>query len=284
MEKKNPMKSLNPNAPEFSPAFTRNPKLYHPSPTPPIFYFNKPFPYHTKLQKTKPFPYQTKLQKNKTFPYQTKLQTSKPFPYNTKPWEASTSADVKPGKSPFRNGFCNKRCLPPRLLKKFSSEKFVPLPENKLAGKTSVMVKNIPNCLGRTDLLRILDNHCRKHNRESSYDFLYLPMDFVKRANLGYAFVNFTASVAAERFRREFENFSWGNLGYRKVCEITMAKYQGKEELTKHFKDSMFTCHTDNYLPVVLSPPSDGFTGYTLTTLGDRVGLRGGGSRRGSWR
>jgi len=48
-----------------------------------------------------------------------------------------------------------------------------------------------------------------------------------KRANLGYAFVNFTSSLAAERFRREFENFSWDNIGFRKkICEITVAKYQ----------------------------------------------------------
>ncbi|KAG7599399.1 Mei2/Mei2-like C-terminal RNA recognition motif [Arabidopsis suecica] len=255
MEKKKPIKSLNPNAPEYLPRFSKNPNLYYPPPScPSVFNFNKP------------------------------------FPCSTKPCKAITGADVKSEKEPFRYEFCHRRCLPPRLLKKqvwvhknhnFSSAKVVPLPENKLAGKASVMVRNIPNCLGRTDLLRILDNHCRKHKTESSYDFLYLPMDFVKRANLGYAFVNFTSSVAAERFRREFENFSWGNLGYRnKICEITVAKYQGKEELSQHFKNSRFTCHTDEYLPVVLSPPSNGFTAYTLTTLGNRVSLRGGGSSR----
>ncbi|AEE31893.1 MEI2 C-terminal RRM only like 1 [Arabidopsis thaliana] len=173
---------------------------------------------------------------------------NKPFPCYNKPFKAITGAHVKPEKNPFvRYGFCHRRCLPPRLLKK-------PLPENKLAGRTSVMVKNIPNCLG-------------------------------KRANLGYAFVNFTSSLAAERFRREFENFSWDNIGFRKkICEITVAKYQGKEELTRHFRNSRFTCHTDDYLPVVLSPPSNGFTAYTLTKLGYRVGALGGGSRNASLR
>jgi len=67
---------------------------------------------------------------------------NKPFPCYNKPFKAITGAHVKPEKNPFvRYGFCHRRCLPPRLLKK-------PLPENKLAGRTSVMVKNIPNCLG----------------------------------------------------------------------------------------------------------------------------------------
>lgn len=137
------------------------------------------------------------------------------------------------------------------------------------------------------------------------------------RANLGYAFVNFTSSVAAARFHREFDNFFWTNPRNKKVCQITVAKFQvwvsfgllgfincsclfrvifkscvilgfifykqGKEELSQHFKDSRFPCHTNEYLPVVLSPPSDGYTGYNLKTLGYRVGLRGGPSRRAWW-
>ncbi|KFK32892.1 hypothetical protein AALP_AA6G301400 [Arabis alpina] len=199
-------------------------------------------------------------------------------------------------------GFCSRRCLPPRLLKKKENRSFYrrkPLPvEDKvktyLAGKTSVMIRNIPNDFGRSDLLRILDKHCWKVNKEaaaygyyndqeqnpSSYDFFYLPMDFVKRANLGYAFVNFTSSIAAVRFHREFDHFFWAYPKTNKTCRITVAKFQGKEELTQHFKESKFPCHTNEYLPVVLSPPSDGFTGYSLKTIGYRVGFRGGASGR----
>ncbi|KAF8110130.1 hypothetical protein N665_0087s0011 [Sinapis alba] len=204
-----------------------------------------------------------------------------------------TTFSVKPGK------LRQPKCLPPRLLKQkvwvhknrnFSSRKPLPPPKESVlkslfGDKTSVMIRNIPNIFGRKDLLRILDNHCRRENSvqqqtPSSYDFLYLPMDFVKQANLGYAFVNFTSSVAAERFRREYDNFLWVDFGYKKICEISEAKYQGKEEYTQHFKDSRFPCHTNDYLPVILSPPSDGFTCYTLTTLGYRVSTRGGGTGR----
>ncbi|CAN7030687.1 hypothetical protein IGI04_030423 [Brassica rapa subsp. trilocularis] len=204
-----------------------------------------------------------------------------------------TTFSVKPGK------LSRPKCLPPRLLKQkawVQKNRNVlprkPLPPPKEAelkslfgDQTSVMIRNIPNMFGRKDLLRILNNHCRRENKvqqqiPSSYDFLYLPMDFVKHANLGYAFVNFTSSVAAERFRREYDNFLWVGFGYKKICEISEAKYQGKEEYTQHFKDSRFPCHTDDYLPVILSPPSDGFTCYSLATLGYRVSTRGGGTGR----
>ncbi|CAN6893498.1 unnamed protein product [Brassica oleracea] len=215
-----------------------------------------------------------------------------------------TTFSVKPGK------LSRPKCLPPRLLKQkvwvpknrnFLPRKPLPPPKEaelksphspqedtlkSLSGdKTSVMIRNIPNMFGRKDLLRILNIHCRRENKvqqqiPSSYDFLYLPMDFVKHANLGYAFVNFTSSVAAERFRREYDNFLWVGFGYKKICEISEAKYQGKEEYTQHFKDSRFPCHTDHYLPVILSPPSDGFTCYSVATLGYRVSTRGGGTGR----
>ncbi|KAL1223737.1 Protein terminal ear1 [Cardamine amara subsp. amara] len=286
MEVKLSVSILNPNAPAFNPASTQRPNLHYPPPPPfpgaPVF--SPAFPQNPKFYYSPPSP--MFYFNNHTYEL--------PF---KKPFKAFTGNDVKPGK-PFRWGF--RRCLPPRHLKNFSekpknrnfsaipknrsfSAKPMLIPEDKLAGKTSVMIRNIPNCFGRNVLLKILDTHCRKHNEgaalsdknRSSYDFVYLPMDFVKRANLGYAFVNFTSSIAAEIFRRDFDNFFWNNIGNKKkVCEITVAKFQGIKEFSQHFKHSRFICHTENYLPVVLSPPSDGFTAYKLTTLGDRVGLR----------
>ncbi|GMH21826.1 hypothetical protein Nepgr_023669 [Nepenthes gracilis] len=125
----------------------------------------------------------------------------------------------------------------------------------------------------------------------SEFDFLYLPIDFVTELNYGYAFVNFTTIEAASRFCKSWVGQTWDKCGYnsKKICEITGASIQvffililvssssfsqhpvgffsndmvseclqGKENLKKHFQRSVFFCKTDDFLPVELSPPSDG--------------------------
>ncbi|KAJ8773340.1 hypothetical protein K2173_028517 [Erythroxylum novogranatense] len=152
--------------------------------------------------------------------------------------------------------------------------------DNSFRGKTSLMIKNIPNQFIRDDLLHILDAHCLQENTEaqknsnvvkSAYDFLYLPMDFRRRANLGYAFVNFTSPVAALRFCRCFHNYKWQVDGNKKVCAVAPAVIQGVDALRNHFKNSVFPCHTNEYLPVVLSPPRDGSTSSKLYLVGKRA-------------
>ncbi|KAJ9146347.1 hypothetical protein P3X46_028626 [Hevea brasiliensis] len=151
--------------------------------------------------------------------------------------------------------------------------------EIELDGKTSLMIRNIPNQLGRHDLLRILDKHCLEENRKaklqsdplkSEYDFLYLPMDFRNRANYGYAFVNFTSVVAASRFCKSFHKYKWEVSVNKKTCEISCAVIQGKEALKNQFKNSIFHCHTNGYLPVVLSPPRDGLVRSKPILVGRR--------------
>ncbi|KAI5597678.1 hypothetical protein BDE02_02G081000 [Populus trichocarpa] len=149
-----------------------------------------------------------------------------------------------------------------------------------LAGKTTLMIKNIPNQLGRHDLLRILDVHCLGENQKamqrfdrvkSEFDFFYLPMDFVRRANLGYAFVNFTNAAGALRFRKAFNKYKWDVGANRKTCEVSLATIQGKDALCNRYKNSVFPCHTNAYLPVVLLPARDGWRQTAPSIVGRRV-------------
>lgn len=104
------------------------------------------------------------------------------------------------------------------------------------------------------------------------------------RCNLGYAFVNFTTTGAALRLYKLLHKLKWEAFCSKKVCEITYARLQvqhlisfyfgvyniclniyvndldeqGKESLVEHFKVSIFPCDSDDYLPVVFSPPRDG--------------------------
>ncbi|KAB2629068.1 terminal ear1-like protein [Pyrus ussuriensis x Pyrus communis] len=127
----------------------------------------------------------------------------------------------------------------------------------------------IPRC----DLLTVLRNHCRDENlracregvsTKSEFDFVYLPMDFKqfwnhkRTANLGYAFVNFTSFTGANRFYKKFHNEQW----------------KGLEALKKNFESKVFWCHTEEYLPAVVEPPSEGVMQQPkVTPVGTRVGL-----------
>ncbi|VFQ65999.1 unnamed protein product [Cuscuta campestris] len=133
-------------------------------------------------------------------------------------------------------------------------------------GKTTVMIKNVPNQYRRDSFMAFIDKHCAESHL--SYDFLYLPIDFKTKNNVGYAFVNFTTAAGAAKIRELLRFYQWGEVkigsgifNSRKICEITWARIQGKEELVKHFEKSNFICGTADYLPVAFSPPRNGMPG-----------------------
>ncbi|KAK0574606.1 hypothetical protein LWI29_026119 [Acer saccharum] len=133
--------------------------------------------------------------------------------------------------------------------------------------RTTVMIKNIPNKYSQKLLLNMLDNHCIHCNEQiidgndqplSSYDFVYLPIDFNNKCNVGYGFVNMTSPEATLRLYKAFHLQNWEVFNSRKICEVTYARVQGLEALKEHFKNSKFPGEMDHYLPVVFSPPRDG--------------------------
>ncbi|KAJ0491087.1 putative RNA recognition motif domain, mei2-like RNA recognition, RNA-binding domain superfamily [Helianthus annuus] len=132
--------------------------------------------------------------------------------------------------------------------------------------RTTVMIKNIPNKYSQQLLLNMLDNHCIQCNEGddnqplSSYDFVYLPIDFVNKCNVGYGFVNMTTPEATRRLYKAFNHQNWEVFNSKKICELSYARLQGLEALKEHFKNSKFPCEVEEYLPVVFTPPRDGRT------------------------
>ncbi|CAA0322202.1 unnamed protein product [Arabidopsis thaliana] len=137
-------------------------------------------------------------------------------------------------------------------------------------GRTTVMIKNIPNKYTQKLLLKMLDTHCKDCNQSvikegnktpmSSYDFVYLPIDFSNKSNVGYGFVNMTSPEAVWRLYKSFHNQHWRDFTTtRKICEVTYARIQGLESLREHFKNVRLAgVEIDEYMPVVFSPPRDG--------------------------
>ncbi|KAG6528750.1 protein terminal ear1 homolog [Zingiber officinale] len=134
--------------------------------------------------------------------------------------------------------------------------------------RTTVMIKNIPNKYSQKLLLSLLDDHCVECNDKirdskedepySAYDFLYLPIDFNNKCNMGYGFVNLTSPAAALRLYRSFHRQPWQAFNSRKICQVTYARLQGLEALKEHFRSSRFTCDCDEFMPAVFYPPRDG--------------------------
>ncbi|GAB4853846.1 hypothetical protein Ancab_018055 [Ancistrocladus abbreviatus] len=171
-----------------------------------------------------------------------------------------------------------------------NKEKVPPIPVSKDGSQTTVMIRNIPNQYSREELAQFLDDFCRRENENNqidevekeisqssaAFDFLYLPIDFRTLANRGFAFVNFTDPKTVWKLHLyNSSNQIWEKYSSDKRREIAYAKIQGKEALVEHFEKSVFTCGSDDFLPVCFSPPRDGSgSEVAARMIGQRVDWR----------
>ncbi|KAF2181311.1 hypothetical protein K469DRAFT_531914, partial [Zopfia rhizophila CBS 207.26] len=100
-------------------------------------------------------------------------------------------------------------------------------------GRTTVMLRNIPNEMDWMALNRLLDIHC-----SGVYDFLYLPIHFATSLNVGYAFINFMNATSILGMIDHIEHRPWKGYHSAKVAEISYATIQGKEALIRNFRNS----------------------------------------------
>jgi len=116
--------------------------------------------------------------------------------------------------------------------------------------KTTVMMRNVPNNYTRDMLLTMLDDE----GFSGHYDFIYLPMDFGRHANLGYAFVNLADAATAQKFWQVFDGFYRWALPTAKVCEVTWSgPHQGRQAHIDRYKNSpvMHASVPDEFKPMI---------------------------------
>lgn len=101
-------------------------------------------------------------------------------------------------------------------------------------GKTTMMLRNIPNKYTQKMLLEYLESN----GFRGTFDFFYLPIDFRNRCNVGYAFVNFIAPEHAKRFLKALNRVKLPAYNSSKVCEVTYAHVQGLEQNIEHYRNS----------------------------------------------
>lgn len=112
--------------------------------------------------------------------------------------------------------------------------------------RTTVMVRNIPNKYTQQLLLQELDE-----TLHGTFDWLYLPIDFKNRCNIGYAFVNFVHPRHIVKLSQEFSGKRWRRFNSDKVCDVTYARIQGKDELIRHFQKSAVMTEKEEYRPLL---------------------------------
>ena len=115
--------------------------------------------------------------------------------------------------------------------------------------RTTLMIRNIPNKYTQNLMLKMLD----EAGFNGAFDFFYLPIDFRNRCGLGYAFVNMLTPGLAADIYKAFHNKRWDECVSRKVCQVTYARVQGRDNLVQHFKASKFPSEDPQYQPLVYS-------------------------------
>jgi hypothetical protein len=117
--------------------------------------------------------------------------------------------------------------------------------------RTTVMLRNLPRDFSRDVLLKLLDDN----GFAGKYNFVYMPIDFVRQAGLGYAFVNLTLPEVVKDFWEAFDGFSAWPVDCEKVCRVNWSSpHQGYEEHVQRYRNSplMHADVPDECRPVLL--------------------------------
>jgi len=119
--------------------------------------------------------------------------------------------------------------------------------------RTTIMLRNLPSAFSRAGLVSVLNSK----GLECKYDFVYLPVDFVSGASLGYAFVNFIDHQTAECALQKLQGFTkWIGTTSQKVLGVVWSEpNQGLLMLVERFRNSrvMHGIVPDEYKPALFN-------------------------------
>ncbi|CAO2842256.1 unnamed protein product [Amaranthus hypochondriacus] len=117
--------------------------------------------------------------------------------------------------------------------------------------RTTLMIKNIPNKYTSKMLLTAIDE-----NHKGTYDFIYLPIDFKNKCNVGYAFINMLSPSHIIPFYKAFNGKKWEKFNSEKVASLAYARIQGRSALIAHFQNSSLMNEDKRCRPILFH--SDG--------------------------
>ena len=94
------------------------------------------------------------------------------------------------------------------------------------------MLKNIPRDISQLFLMSFLNNKYK-----GKFNFLYLPIDFVKKINVSYAFLNLKNSKDIIEIYLDLHDKPW-SFCKNKNAYISYARIQGFKSISEHFSKS----------------------------------------------
>lgn len=132
-----------------------------------------------------------------------------------------------------------------------SASECAPVEDEVHDWRTTVMIRDLPHCYSRADLMNLLD----RKGFGCAYKFLYFPMDFRKRTALGYAFIDLADARTVPSFWEAFDGFiSWG-VPCESACVMSWCDpHQGLQAHIERYRNSPVMHHQvpDEYKPILL--------------------------------
>jgi hypothetical protein len=105
---------------------------------------------------------------------------------------------------------------------------------------------------------------------EDKCDFIYVPMPGLSRSgNIGYAFLNFTATIHAWTCAFFFNGLQLDPARSTKVCTVSPAKFQGIANLKKHFTNALV--HRTAFRPRFLDVTKDEYKNVILMARNSEI-------------
>ena len=156
--------------------------------------------------------------------------------------------------NPEKNGYANKRKIFNPIPDSQKEKNIINLLDilNCKDSRTTLMIKNIPNKYTISSFLEEING-----NFKETYDIFYLPIDYVNKCNLGFAFINFVESFHIILFYELYRGKRWKKFNSDKKCELLYAKFQGKNELISHFeKGKVLSFNSEDKRPLILPTPN----------------------------
>lgn len=101
--------------------------------------------------------------------------------------------------------------------------------------RTTVMMRNLPETFTRTTLLDLLS----AEGFFGRFDFIYVPFDFKRHFNLGYALINMVSPSEAQRFSKHFDGFEKWKSSSDLPCVVVWSNpHQGLSTHVERYRNS----------------------------------------------